>query len=261
MVAGTLPPPRPLGKAMSLPYQHWIISVVIPAYNEEENIQDVVIDSIRVLQTLTSRFEILVMDDGSQDRTREILEHLAQRHPEAVRVFHHQTNQGTNLSLIELFRRAQGDLVFFLPADKQILASSLVNYLAAMEQGADVVLGWRNKRADPFYRSFFNWLYRIVLRIFYGVSFRDAAASDLYKRKVLDGIPMRSRGRLLQGEIAIRAASLGCTVREIPVSHYPRRAGRQTGIRFKTAWLSLTDLWRVGPDLKRLKSILRKRKA
>ena len=228
------------------------ISIVIPAYNEETNIEDVALESLKVLQSLTNRYEVLVMNDASQDSTGRILDRLAEKYSETIRVFHHLANQGTNLSLIELFRKAQYDLVFFLPADKQILPQSILNYLLAVQRGADIVLGWRVKRRDLLHRSFFNWLYRVATRFLLGVSFRDAAASDLYKKSILDQIPMESRGRLLQAEIAIKAASLGYKVQEIEVAHYPRKSGKQTGIKPKTIWLSFTDLIRVGPKLRRL---------
>lgn len=234
------------------------VSVVIPAYNEEANIEEVVLDSIRVLEPLTERFEILVMDDASSDRTGDIIERLSKEYPSKVRAFHHTTNRGTNLSLIELFSEAQCELVFFLPADKQILPSSIPNYLSLIDEGADMVLGWRVKRADPFYRLLFNQFYCLLLRLFFGVSFHDAAASDLYKKAILNQIQMRSCGRLLQAEIAIKIASLGYKVLETKVDHYPRKAGRQTGIKPKAAWLSLLDLWRVGPELSKLRPTLKR---
>ncbi len=229
------------------------ISIVIPAYNEEDNIRDVVLESLEVLRSLTSQYEVLIMNDASQDRTGEIAEGLAKNYPGLVRVLHHQKNTGTNLSLIELFRAARHDLIFFLPADRQILPSALPGYLDVVEkEGADLVLGWRRKRADPFYRRFFNWSYRFILKSFLGISYRDAAASDLYKKSVLDKIQMESRGRLLQAEIAAKASALGYCVREVEVDHHPRIAGKQTGIKPKTAYLSLMDLLRLGPKIRAL---------
>lgn len=230
------------------------ISIVIPAYNEEANIEEVVLRSLNVLRSLTDRYEILVMDDASQDRTWEIAEGLAEKYPGWVRIFRHQKNTGTNICLRELFREAQCDLVFFLPADKQILPDSIPRYLTLVEnEGADVVLGWRERRADPPHRLFFNWAYRQVLRFFLGIDFHDAAASDLYKKVVLDKIDLESQGRLLQAEIAAKAAALGFRVLEVPVEHYPRVAGKQTGVKPKTAWLSFYDLLRVGPKIRALK--------
>ena len=228
------------------------ISIVIPAYNEEANIHEAVKESLEVLESLTEHFEVLVMDDASSDRTGEILDEWARKQPGKVRAFHHSVNQGTNLSLIELFGEAHSELIFFLPADRQIRADSLPAYLSAVQGGADVVLGWRRRRADPPHRLFFNWLYRTFLKWVAGISFRDAAASDLYKKEVLSRIRMESRGRFLQAEIAVKAARLGYRVEEIEVAHHPRTGGKQTGIKPKTLWLSLTDLWRVGPSIRRL---------
>jgi glycosyltransferase involved in cell wall biosynthesis len=234
---------------------NYSISMVIPAYNEEANIRDVVLESLNVLQSLTECYEVIVMDDASWDHTGMILDELVIQYPDNVRVIHHQVNRGTNLSLVELFRNAKYDLVFFLPADKQILPKAIHQYLPLVEkEGADVVLGWRAKRADPFYRGLFNWLYRFILRVFLGLHYRDAAASDLYKKSVLDQIEMESQGRLLQAEIATKASYLGYKICEVPVEHFPRVAGKQTGINSKTAWLSFVDILRLGIKIRGLKT-------
>lgn len=238
------------------------LSIVIPAYNEEGNIKEVVLRSLEVLRALTDRYEVLVMDDASRDRTWEILSHLARRFPNQVRVFRHEKNKGTNLSLIELFRSAKNELVFFLPADKQILPEAIQKYIPFIESGeADVVLGWRRRRADPFYRLFFNWAYLMILRLLVGIRYHDACASDLYRKSVLDQIQMESWGRFLQAEIATKASLLGYRIKEIEVDHHPRVAGRQTGIKPKTAWLSFVDIIRLGLKLRKLKQEKRSKSA
>ncbi len=231
------------------------LSVVIPAYNEEANIGDVVRDTLLVLRTLVDSYEVLVMDDASQDRTGAIIDRLGEEHPGLVRAFHHTTNQGTNPTLIELFGAVRYDFVFFLPADKQILPHSIAHYLEVARQGADIVLGWRARRADPFHRAFLNWLYRAIMKLVLGVSYRDASASDLYKTEVLKKISMESRGRLLQAEIATKAKCLGYRVVEVEVKHYPRQAGKQMGIAPRTAWRSLVDLWRLAPEIRKLRKL------
>ena len=241
---------------MSTPQRtRYSLSVVIPAYNEEANIEVVVLETLQFLRSMTDRYEILVTDDASSDRTGVILDHLQAEYPDAVRIFHHKVNTGTNVALAEMFKKARHELVFFLPADRQILCSSISDYVAAVEEGADVVQGWRAKRVDPGHRWFFNWLYRFFLKLFLGVSYHDASASDMYKKVILDQIEFDSRGRLLQAEIVFKAACLGYKIKEIEVKHYPRTAGKQTGINAKTAWLSLMDLLRVAPKLRRFKKL------
>ena len=244
-----------MSQAGSFPFNH-SFSIVIPAYNEEANIRDVVLDSLKVLASLTDRYEVLVMDDASQDRTGGLIDQLVREHPGTVRAFHHAENRGTNLSLVELFREARHDLVFFLPADKQILPGSLPRYLEVMDQeDADIVMGWRKNRADRRHRAFFNGAFRFLLKALTGFYFHDAAASDLYKKSVLNEVPMESQGRMLQAELAARASARGYRVREVIVEHYPRLAGKQTGINPKTAWLSLVDLVRLGIKIRKLEKL------
>jgi len=236
------------------------LSIVIPAYNEEANIEEVVRRSLEVLRSLADRYEVVVMDDASRDRTGQILDKLAAQQPNLIRVLHHEKNKGANLSLIELFRAARNELVFFLPADKQILPEAIRNYIPLIERGeADIVLGWRRRRADPFYRALFNRAYLLLLRLFLGIHYQDACASDLYKKSILDQIQMKSWGRLLQAEIATKASLLGYRVKEIEVEHYPRIAGKQTGINPKTAWLSFLDILRLGREIRGLKKERKKR--
>lgn len=230
------------------------ISVAIPAYNEESNIESVVTETLELLSTLTDRYEVVVTNDASSDRTREILENLQARYPDKVQVIHHTQNVGTNLSLAEMFRKVRYELVFFLPADKQIRCHSIARYVEAVEKGADVVQGWRTKREDPLHRRFFNWLYRACLKLLLGVSYQDASASDLYKKEILDQIEFYSKGRFLQAEIVFKSACLGYNVVEIPVEHFPRTAGKQTGINAKTTWLSFVDLWQVAPRLRQFRN-------
>lgn len=231
------------------------VSVLIPAYNEEANIEGVVAETLEFLSRLTDRYEVVVANDASRDQTGEILDRLQSQNHETLQVIHHTANRGTNLSLAEMFRKARYDLVFYLPADRQILPNSIAAYVEAIEKGADIVQGWRANRVDPSHRSFFNWLYRVCLKLLLGVSYQDASASDMYKKLVLDQIEFYSKGRFLQAEIVFKAACLGYKVVEIPVKHYPRMAGKQTGINIKTTWLSFVDLWRVAPKLRKFKKL------
>lgn len=233
------------------------ITIAIPAYNEEGNIRYVVEDSLNVLRNLTNKYEVLVVNDASIDKTGDILGELNNKYPEEVRVINHQENGGTAQALKTLFRNASCELVFYIPADRQNPPGEIINYLPLIENGeADIILGYRVKRADPFYRIVFNKVYHFCLRLFFGLKFRDIETCDLYKKEVLDKIQIESEGVFLKVEIVVKALHMGYKIKEVPIVHYPRIAGRQTGIKPRWAFKAIKDML---TQRKKIKALLKER--
>ncbi len=123
------------------------ISIVIPAFNEEGSIEKVVEEAFSVLKEISSDYEVLVVDDGSRDRTAPILDTMSNLDPR-LRVIHHRTNQGAGSALKTCYTNASGKLVFFVPADGQVSAKELYKLLP-FAKDAHAVVGCRAKRADP----------------------------------------------------------------------------------------------------------------
>ncbi len=204
------------------------LSVIFPAFNEEANIRAVVEDAYRTIPKLAPIFEIIVVNDGSKDRTGEICDRLAEELSN-VRVVHHVRNRGYGAALKSGIERARYNLIFFTDADGQF---DLNEVAALLEQtdAYDIVAGYRARRQDPPHRLLFAWGWNVLVRIVLGVRIRDIdCAFKVFRRDVFDRIQIQCVGAMVNTEIFAQAARFGMTVKEVRVNHFPRRHGKPTG--------------------------------
>ena len=223
------------------------LSFFFPAHNEAENIEALVAEALEVLPRLAEQFEIIAVDDGSRDATPRLADELAARH-EQVRAVHHEVNRGYGAALRSGFRAARYELVCFLDGDRQFHVDDLGRLLErhAQPDHPDVVVGYRQKRADPFVRLAYARAYRLALRIFFGLKVRDPdCACKLFRRSALEGIRVESEGGFLSGELLVKLLGRRRTIAEVGVPHYPRLAGRQTGANPKVVLRAVRDFWRL----------------
>ncbi|MFQ6015821.1 MAG: glycosyltransferase family 2 protein [Anaerolineae bacterium] len=219
------------------------LSVVLPAYNEEGNIGSMLADVISMVETITSDYEIIVVDDGSRDRTASIVAGLAQDHPQ-IRLIQHQVNRGYGAALYTGFTGSRKDLVFITDSDRQFVLDEL-NDLLPMMDGADIVAGYRAPRRDPFHRVLFGWGWSMVVALLFGYTARDIdCAFKLFRREIMDHIEIESRGATFSAEFLVRAKRRGYTVREVPVTHRPRLTGSPTGARLDVITRAFRELIR-----------------
>jgi glycosyltransferase involved in cell wall biosynthesis len=204
------------------------LSVIFPAFNEAANIRSVVEDAHRTVPKLAPIFEIIVVNDGSKDRTGEICDRLTEEFSD-VRVVHHPRNYGYGAALKSGIRLARYDLVFFTDADGQF---ELKEVAALLEQADayDIVAGYRARRQDPPHRLLFAWGWNILVRLVLGIRIRDIdCAFKVFNRRVFDKVQINSVGAMVNTEIFAQVCRFGMTVKEVPVSHFPRRHGKPTG--------------------------------
>ncbi len=207
------------------------LSVVFPAFNEEANIRAVVEDAYRTVPKLAPIFEIIVANDGSKDRTGEICDRLVEELSN-VRVVHHPRNRGYGAALKSGITLARHDLIFFTDADGQF---DLREVAALLEQTDtyDIVAGYRARRQDPPHRLLFAWGWNILVRLVLGIRIRDIdCAFKAFNRRVFNSIQIQSVGAMVNTEIFAQASKFGMTVKEVRVSHFPRRHGKPTGSKF-----------------------------
>ncbi len=221
------------------------LSVVLPAYNEEPNIERVVRQVGAYLDPLGIDYEILPVNDGSRDGTGEILARLAQE-LSRVRPQTHPQNRGYGAALRTGFDAAAKKYVFYMDGDGQFDIADLDKLLPLASEDA-IVTGFRIERRDPFVRRlnaklFGGWLVRIMLN----VHVRDLnCAFKLIPRKVLQAITLESTGALINAELYGRAIRAGFGIREVGVHHYPREAGVQTGAHLSVIARAFYDLFRL----------------
>jgi glycosyltransferase involved in cell wall biosynthesis len=233
--------PRPAERLPDLSY-------FFPAHNEEANVESLVQEALAELPALAQLFEIVVVDDGSRDRTGEIADRLAAAHPDLVRAVHHPTNLGYGAALRSGFGAARFGYVAFTDGDHQFKVADLGRLAARMAgpDRPDVVVGYRIKRADPLIRTLYARTYRLANRIFFGLRVTDVdCACKLFRRPALDGIRVESGGAFLSAELLIKLRAAGRSVVEVGVPHYSRTAGSPTGARPQVIVRAVRDFWRL----------------
>lgn len=222
------------------------LSVVLPAFNEEANIERVVRACVDYLERSGLDYELIVVNDGSRDRTGEILERLQQEIPR-LRPQHHPQNRGYGAALRTGFQAARKRFVFYMDGDGQFDIRELDVILPLATDEQHIVTGYRIKRNDPFIRRlnarlFGGWLVRVLLN----VRVKDLnCAFKLIPKKVLDAITLESTGALINAELYGRAVRKGFGIKEVGVHHYPRVAGTQTGAHPKVILRAFYDLFRL----------------
>lgn len=216
------------------------ISVVIPAYNEEQNIEKVARNAASVISALAKEYEVLIVNDGSTDNTGEIIRRLS-KEDKHIRTIHHERNYGAGAALKTCYTSAKGDLIFFIPADGQVPVGEIHKLYPYIEQ-ADVIVGNRKERADPIYRRINARLYSTLIWLLFGLNVRDVDGVKLFKKKVFENVLIESNSAFVEAEILIKAQKSNFKILEIPVNHYPRIGGRQTGANLKVI---INALWEV----------------
>jgi glycosyltransferase involved in cell wall biosynthesis len=233
------------------------ISVIIPAYNDQVTVEEVVSEAIEIVSGLATDYEIFIVNDDSRDGTGSLLDRLTQA-DKAIRVVHHETNRGYGATIAELYMGAKGDLVFSLPGDGQLRARELLKMLPAI-QDHDVVIGRRRERQDPFTRKVYSFIYNSLIRILYGLTVRDINSIKLIKREVLEHIRFETTSAFTDAELCIRASRLGYSIGEVDIEHLARQFGEALGgnkfVGFKIMWDTFVDsiwMWKRLQDISRV---------
>jgi glycosyltransferase involved in cell wall biosynthesis len=203
-----------------------LLSVVVPCYNEEESIPallDALDASDKELQALGHTLEVIVVDDGSRDRSPELLCAATATRP-YLRVLRFARNFGQTAAMAAGFESARGEVIFPMDADLQNDPADIPRLLAKLEEGYDVVSGWREERQDAaISRKLPSTLANRLISWVSGVHLHDYGCTlKAYRREVLSGVRLYGE---MHRFIPIYAASRGARVTELPVRHHPRRAG------------------------------------
>lgn len=213
----------PIGKLTSL-------SVVLPAYNEEAVIGQTVSRAISALSRWTDDFEIIIVNDGSKDRTKECVERLAQGDAR-IRLLSHPVNRGYGAALATGFHSVEKDLVFFMDSDGQFDINDLGRFLPLINE-YDAILGYRDPRQDPWLRKLNAWGWKQLVRRVFNVHVRDIdCAFKLYHAAFFHTLSLETTGAMINTEIMYKFNRAGYTYTEVGVRHLPREGGQATGAK------------------------------
>jgi glycosyltransferase involved in cell wall biosynthesis len=227
----------------------------MPAYNEAENIEAMVKDVIQAMEPLAEDYEVIVVDDGSSDDTAGVARALEEQYPQ-VRLVQHRVNQGYGAAVFSGLTSAAKELVFFTDSDRQFDLNEIEKLLDYIDE-ADLVIGYRAPRRDPFMRKVNAWGWKVLINLLFGYTARDIdCAFKLMRRRVIERIQdqVESRGATFSAEFLVRAKRAGFRIKEVPIhGHRPRVAGSPTGARpdviiraFKELIRFRIALWREG---------------
>lgn len=204
------------------------VSVVLPAYNEEANIAQSLAEATSAVDRLFGEHEVIVVDDGSGDRTAEIVREAARQDPR-VRVISHGRNRGYGEALRTGFLTSRLDFVFFTDADLQFDMNELERFVPFLGT-VDVVAGYRVNRQDRRARRLNGYAWNVLVRALFYVPVRDIdCAFKLFDRRVLAEIDIEAVGAMVNTELMVKLGRRGCSVVEVGVTHRPRRAGEARG--------------------------------
>jgi len=222
------------------------LSIFFPAYNEEANIADTIKQADQMAQSVTNTYEIIIVNDGSKDQTGQVTQETITQFPNA-RLITHEQNKGYGEALLTGLRNAQYEWVFFSDSDLQFDLNQ-IHDLIPFTNNHDVVIGYRAPRQDPFMRKVNAWGWKMLNRSMFGLKVKDIdCAYKLFKKTALDPVlpDMQSGGAMISAELLIRLTRNGAKVKEVPVRHFPRKAGSPTGAKPSVILRAFKELWHV----------------
>ncbi|MGQ0803336.1 MAG: glycosyltransferase family 2 protein [Actinomycetota bacterium] len=222
------------------------LSAFFPAHDEAANLEATVDAALTVLKGLALReFDVIVVDDGSTDGTSAIADELAERH-DSVRVIHHDTNRGYGAALQSGLTAARLEWIFYSDSDCQFDLSELALLLPFAEEN-DAVIGYRANRSEGVVRKVNQFLWTRVVRALVGLNVRDVdCAFKLLRRSSVEAIrPLASEGAVISAELLVKLQRAGARIKQVPVTHHPRPAGRPSGGSPRVIARAFRELFRL----------------
>jgi glycosyltransferase involved in cell wall biosynthesis len=229
------------------------VSLVIPMFNEEENIEHAVDFAVDALERHAGDYEVIVVDDASQDRSPEIVARLAAANPR-IRVQRHEVNRKLGASLKTGFAAACKDLVLYmdadLPFDPDVVGRAIQALLVTR---ADLIAGYRlDRTTEGFRRTVYSYLYNSLIGLLFGWPHRDINFSfKLMRREVLEAVELKSEGSLIDAELIVKAKNLGFVIQQLGLDYFPRTRGRSTLSSPAVILKIFRELFALYPEMRR----------
>jgi len=197
------------------------VSAVIPAYNEVGNIEDVVSSIVELFSVIFNRYELIIINDGSNDGTEKIIRKLSEQNTN-IKVIDFKVNRGYGVALWEGFQKASLKYVFYTDSDGQFDIKDIKELLPLVEP-ADMVIGYRINRNDNLLRRLLSRGYNFLVFLFFGIKCRDVNSSfKIFKREIVDSINLISNGFSVDAELVWKTKEKGYKITETGVRHFKR---------------------------------------
>jgi len=225
------------------------ISIFFPCYNEEKNVSNTVNKAIPVLNKISEKWEIILINDGSKDKTAQVLDKIKSKYPKNVSIVTHNPNRGYGAAFKSGVYNSKYDWIAFTDADGQFDFSEISKLIKKQQKtNADLVIGYYLGRKVPFYRIWGSTLWQIAVFVLFGLKVKDIDCGfKLIRKKVVDTIPKleAERGPFISSEFLIKSKKAGFKIVEIGVNHFSRTSGEATGAKLNVVLAGLKDLFRL----------------
>lgn len=216
------------------------ISIILPAYNEAENISIVVTDIINCMQFLSWDYEIIIVNDGSIDNSIGVIGSLI-KNPQ-IKSVNHSENRGYGAALRSGFHVATMPWIFFMDSDRQFDIREITK-LSKYTNDFDMVIGYRKNRQDNMLRKLNATIFNLAVNLLFGLWLKDIdCAFKLIRREIIDTIKLESNGALINTELLVKTKRLGYKIKQLPVSHHPRPKGEQSGANVKVILRAIKEI-------------------
>ena len=225
------------------------VSAFFPAYNDAGTIPTMILRALQTLPEVAEDYEVVVINDGSSDDTARILDDLAQ-HYERLRVIHRAQPSGYGGVLRGGFAAAAKDWIFYTDGDAQYDARELALLAQAIQDGVDMVNGYKIKRRDPFHRVVIGLAYQYFVKYLFGLKIRDVDCDfRLMRRTIFDEVTLESTTGTITFEMVKKIQDAGYHIVEVPVHHWYRQYGESQFFNFPRVARTLVALigwwWRL----------------
>ncbi len=231
------------------PLKPFSLTIFYPCYNEEANVERVTRAAVATAREIAEDWEVLIVNDGSKDRTEEIANRLAVEIP-GVRAVHNHPNLGYGGALTRGFREATKNWIFYTDGDGQFDFKEISKLLPLLETH-DIVSCYRLDRQDSRMRKLNAWAWSMLVNLLFHMGLKDIdCAFKIYPRTFVERIELKSRGALIDTEMLAKARNLGYSIAQLGVHHYPRTAGQQTGANLKVILRAFKELFKLYRQIK-----------
>lgn len=225
------------------------VSFFFPVYKDETTVRVVAERALSMLEGYVREYEVIIVDDGSPDRSGAVADEVAAEHPGVVRVIHHAANLGYGAALRTAISACRYEWLCMVDGDNEYDVFDLRKMLD-LRDFYRLVVGFRYKKLYSTKRIFISFVYNVVLRALFRTPFRDVSTGiRAFHRSILDEIELTCDSPFIGAELAIKTMLRGYPVGEIGIQTFPRKLGDGSVLTMRNVWLTLKDLQRVRRDI------------
>lgn len=225
------------------------LTLFFPCYNEQDNLENTFHKSLPILKEIADKWEVLIINDGSKDKTGEVALKLKKEYPQNIKIITHDPNRGYGAAFKSGFYGAKYEWITFIDADGQFDFKDIYALADIKDKTkADVIIGYYLGRKVPFYRIWGSKVWQLAVFVLFGLRVTDIDCGfKLVNRRVFETIPKleAERGPFITSEFLIKAKKCGFKIKEVGVHHFARMAGEATGSKLNVIIAGLKDLWRL----------------